>query len=425
MRITRLIVLILCLAMTCVVAADAAPTQNTAAATAFREARDLIGDGEWERAEARLNRFIADFPQDREAPAALYWLAFSLKQQNKFPAADAALTRLIERYPSSTWINDARALRVEIAPRLRNNQVIEQGVNDANDEIRLTALQSLFEARPERGVALAADLLRANSGASRMMKEGAIELLADSETKEAIPVLLQVARTDNDMRVRRMAIEALGEIEDVDVIEPLRTLATQSTDESIARAAVEALAERGVSARKVLLDIARSNANIQLRLEAIEALAEDEDDSAVVDDLIALMSATKEPSLQLKVIEALGELESPRAETALADLARTSTSVEVRLQAIEALGDREDSQSAVERLAQLYDTEKDEGVKAEIIHALGDSEERAALRKLSEIAARDSSLKLRRLALEALSDSEDPEAIKLFEEILTQGRGQR
>src|SRR5262245_40952097 len=82
-----------------------AQAQSPAAATAlFREARDFIGDGEWQRAETAFNRFIADFPKDPQVAAALYWLAFSLKQQNKFPAADAALTRLIEGYPNqAAW----------------------------------------------------------------------------------------------------------------------------------------------------------------------------------------------------------------------------------------------------------------------------------------------------------------------------------
>ena len=122
-------------------------TQKPAAATtAFREARDLIGEGEWVRAEAALNRFIANFPQDRDIPAARYWLAFSLKQQNKFAEADTALTRLIQQHPTATsWVTDARAMRVEIAPRLGNTQLIEQGVTDSDDEIRLAALQPLFD----------------------------------------------------------------------------------------------------------------------------------------------------------------------------------------------------------------------------------------------------------------------------------------
>src|SRR5262245_28184968 len=90
----------------------------SAAATAFKDGRDLLKDGEWAKAEAQFNRFIAEFPKDREVAAALYYVAFSLKQQGKFSNTDATLTRLIEQYPSSGWITDARAMRVEIAPRL-------------------------------------------------------------------------------------------------------------------------------------------------------------------------------------------------------------------------------------------------------------------------------------------------------------------
>jgi HEAT repeat protein len=355
--------------------AGAAQAQRPAAATtAFREARDLIGEVEWQRAEARFNSFIANFPQDRDVPAALYWLAFSLKQQNKFPATDAALTRLIQQHPSSTWANDARAMRVEIAPRLRNNQVIDQGASDSDDEIRLAALQSLFESRPERAVAMAADILKQGSSASRLLKEGAVSLLGDSETTDAIPVLVQVARNETDMRVRRKSIQALSEYEDL--------------------------------ARRPLLEIVRSNASIEVRAEAIEALGEIENAPAVVDDLVSLMSTLREPALQKQVIESLGDIELAQAETALAELARTASSVDLRLEAIEALSDHE-TETAAESLVRLYDLEKDPRVKEGIIDALGDTESRAALQKLNQIAAQETSTRLKRLALEAIEDLEE------------------
>jgi HEAT repeat protein len=388
----------------------------SAAATAFREGRDLIRDSEWAKAEARFNRFLTEFPKDREVAAAIYWLAFSMKQQDKFPAADAALTRLIEQYPSSTWANDARAMRVEIAPRLKNSQVIEQGVNEANEEIRLAALQSLFEARPERALVIAGDILKAPDS-SRLMKEGALALLADSETKEAIPVLLQVARNDSDPRLRRRAVEALGNIEDDAALEPLRTLALQSTDLTMARAAVSAIADHEGSARKVLLEIAASNAPVEVRAEAISELDDFEDDPTLVDDVLKMLSAEKDPRLQESLVELLEDLEHPRASAALTELARTASNVQIRRQAIEALADREDD-AAVASLIQLYDAEKDERLKEDILEALGDSEQRAALMKLTQIAAGDSSLRLRRRALEHIGDSDDPEAIKFLEDLL-------
>ena len=389
----------------------------SAAATAFREARDLIKDGAWEKAEARFNRFIAEFPQDREVAAALYWLAFSLKQQGKFPAADAALTRLIAQYPTSTWLTDARALRVEMAPRLKNSQVIEQGVTETNDEIKLAALQSLFEASPERARAIATDILKAGGSSSRLMKEGALALLADSESKEAIPVLVQVARTETDPRLRRKAIDALGDIEDDSVLEPLKTLVLQSTDLSIARAALNALADHEGAARKFLLEVARSNAPVEVRAEAIDELADIEGDPSIVDDLLQMLATEKDARVQRELIEALEDFEHPRASTALTELARNSPNVELRRRAIEALADREDD-AAVASLIQLYDAEKDERLKEAILEALGESEQKSALTKLSEVALRDSSLRLRKKALTLIGESEDPDAIKFLEEML-------
>ena len=389
----------------------------SAAATAFREARDLIRDGEWEKAEARFNRFIAEFPRDRDVPPALYWLAYALKQQSKFQPADAALTRLIEQYPNSQWVNDARTMRVEMAPRLKNTQVIEQGVGEANEEIRLAALQSLFEASPDRGIAFATDILKAGSGSTRLMREGAIELLEDTESKEAVPILVGVARNDPDTRLRRKAVEALGEIEDSSVIDPLKSLVLQSSDLSVARAALDGLAEHETEARPFLLEVARSGASSELRISAIEQLGEFEHDPAVVGDLMKLMASEKDVRIQRVLVEALEELEVPGARAALADLARTSTNSEVRRRAIEALAEREDDASA-ESLIKLYDAEKDERVKEVIIDALGESEQKPALRKLTEIALRDPSLRLRKRALGHIGDSDDPDAYKFLEELL-------
>jgi HEAT repeat protein len=302
----------------------AAQGQESAAAAAFRQARDLVNAGEWSQAEERLNRFVEEFAADREVPAALYWLALAHKQQNEFAVADGVLTRLIARFPQSPWVADARAMRVEIAPRLKNTQVIEQGVRDSNDEIKLAALQSLFEARPERAVAIATDLLKAGSGASRVMRAGALELLADADVAEAVPALVAVARSDPDQRLRLEAIEALGEI-------------------------------RSERAEAPLLELARSG-DFEIRRHAIEALGERAEDGGTLRVLQSLMA--------------------------------------------------------------IYDAEPDERLKEEIIEALGESRESAALNKLMQIAAGDASTKLRKEALSAIADSDSPDAVAFLEKLL-------
>ncbi|HEV2664943.1 MAG TPA: HEAT repeat domain-containing protein, partial [Blastocatellia bacterium] len=248
---------------------------SDAAMTAFSEARNSIKDGDWAKAGQSFNRFIASYPKDKEIAAAHYWLAFALKQQNQFQEADNWLIQLIEKFPESSWVTDARAMRVEIAPRLKNNKLIEQGVGAENEEIKLAALQSLFEAKPERAIAIAADILKSGSGASRLMKEGAIALLTDSDSKLAIPVLIDAVRNETDHDLRKKAVRALGIHDDDSVLDPLKALVVQTTDKEIARIAIQALTEHeGPRAQALLIEIARSNADAELRATAIRGLGD-------------------------------------------------------------------------------------------------------------------------------------------------------
>ena len=72
----------------------------------------------------------------------------------------------------------------------------------------------------------------------------------------------------------------------------------------------------------------------------------------------------------------------------------------------------------VDVLAQLYDSETNGGVKEQLIFALGQSQQKAALRKLMQIAKGDASVEMRKKAIFWLGQSRDPEAMKFIEEIL-------
>ena len=394
---------------------------SDAATKTFSEARNLIKDGEWAKAEQSFSRFIADYPQDKDIAAATYWLGYALKQQNRFQDADKTLAQLIEKYPGSSWVTDARALRIEIAPRLTNNGgtggVIRDGVKDPEEEIRLAALQSLFEAKPERGVAMAADILKPGSGESRLMKEGAIALLIDCEIKPAINLLIDTVRNETDYELRKKAVRALGIHDDESVLDPLKSLVTQSTDKEIARIAVQALAEhQGQRAQSMLVEIARSNADLELRASAIQGLGDHEDESAV-NELFKLYSSDKDETIRKEIISALGEINLPSAQLRLFEIARSAEGAKLRHMAIQAMGEQE-GERAVDNLIQLYDSEKDEGTKEVILDALGESNEKKALRKLIDVARKDPSLKLRKKALASIGESDDPEAIKFLEELL-------
>jgi HEAT repeat protein len=381
----------------------------------FRLGRDHISKEEWKSAEGSFTDFISRYPADKNVDAALYWLAFALEKQNKLREADQALERLIRDYPQSNWVIDGRTKRIELAPRLNNNKAIESGIKEGNEEVKLAALQSLFDSRPDRAMKLALEIIKPDSGASNRMKEAAIILIADHGDPQAI--LIDVARNHSDPKLRRKAIQMLGEVKGNNVIEFLTELAIKSSDHETALEAARAIGEHeDARARTALLQIARTAADVQLRLRAIAELGGREDDTTG-DELLKLFESEKNREIRLGIISALSDLETPRTRAKIVEIARMADDIELRRSAIEAIGERED-ETAADALIQLYDAEKDEEMKEEIVEALGETNQKRALRKLMEIVKSGASARLKKKAMSALGDSDDPEASRFLEDLL-------
>jgi len=324
------------------------------AARIFNEGRNLIANEEWAKAAERFNEVATRFPQSSRVDASLYWLAFALKKEGRLREADQILRRLQAEFPRSTWKDDARAMRIEIAPQLGNTKlVLDEVQNGDSVELRLVALQSLFESDPERALATAASILKANSGASKGLQEGAVALLGERGGEKAEPLLQEVAQSRVDTRIRVAAIVSLKNSKDEKVLSLLGDLATNSDDETIIAASLFALSQHeGERTTEILRQI----------------------------------------SLQAKTAKG-------------------------RKQALYFFGMR-GSVRVVESLVQMYDVENDEAIKAQILFMLSESKQKDALRKLMEVARSDPSLKLRQAAIHFLSQSTDPEAKKFIEGLI-------
>lgn len=214
---------------------------------AFRDGREALADERWARAEERFNDFITDYPGDRNVDAALYWLAFALKKQEKFAEADRILGRLMKEFPSSNWTGDAQSMRIEIAPQLGGDgraATAEGGVQPGSEEARLVALRALFKTDPAQALARAGDIFRPGSDASRGFKESAIMLLGRHGDGQATAVLTEIARNESEPRLRKAAIFWLGKSGDDSALGLLREYAL-SSDEEIGLASLSALLQHG------------------------------------------------------------------------------------------------------------------------------------------------------------------------------------
>jgi HEAT repeat protein len=300
--------------------------------------------------------------------------------------------------------------------------VLKSGSQNDDDpcEFKIVVLQALFESDPQRGIAAATDWLRAGSAQTQRCKGAALTLLARHGGKAATPTILNVARTEQDPKLRAKAISVLGATNDESVVDSLRDFAISSQDNDIAEAALFALSQhQSPRAITALSEIAMSSKPVALRKMAISAISNRPGEPAL-DALFKIYDADQSLEIRKSVVSGFSHRRSDRAGTKLLEIARGSDNIELRKSAISAIS-RRNAAGTLDTLLGLYDSEKNEELRDQIISSLGSSNDPRVTHKLIEIARNPQTpMERRRRAIAWLSRTKDPEAIKFLEDLLKQ-----
>ncbi len=75
--------------------------------SAYQTAFGLLKDGQYDRAIAAFQKFLATFPSSQLADNAQYWLGEAFYVNRSFPEAQAAFQRVVDKYPQSRKRPDA------------------------------------------------------------------------------------------------------------------------------------------------------------------------------------------------------------------------------------------------------------------------------------------------------------------------------
>ena len=449
---------------------------NTASMQIFREGRDFIEAQNWQRAAEKFNDFIKGYPKDKDLDAALYWYGYALQKQDRKEEARQPLVLLINRFPNSSWRQEAQALLVVLG----HKDDVDQALSRDNCEIKMLALQSLFQADSEKAITIATDAIKANPQQCPGFPAAAVSMLGSHAGARAIPLLVDIARSNPDQKLRLTAIKRLGEQRSDQVTDELIKIydadRTREIRAQILRAFVESRSPRGVAK---VMEIARTGADLTVRQYAIRVIAELED-PASLDELIRIYDADKSKEIRSQILRALAEREDPRARAKLFEVARQGETPELRIEAIRRLGENQrvsldelmqlytsetnlqlkqgllrafaesndpraqaklfeiargndpvelrgyairqlgekDDEATVTQLVSLYDSDQSLQIKMSLLRAFGDSKQKVAVRKLRTIARNDQSVELRKAAVRYLGESKDPEALKFLEDLL-------
>ncbi|MBZ5610154.1 MAG: HEAT repeat domain-containing protein [Acidobacteriia bacterium] len=364
----------------------------------YRAGKSYLDRKEYDKAIDAFNRVTEN--KGSRADGAYYWRAYAQNKAGRRDDALASLTELQNNYASSRWLDDAKALQVEIRQQA-GQPVSPESATD--EDLKLLALQSLVNTDPERSVPMLEKLLKSSN--SPRLKERALFVLAQSRSEKSRALLTEVAKGGSNPDLQIKAIEYLGVYGGRDNVQALADVYKSSNDVSVKQTILNSFMVSGN--RDNLLAVAKSETNTELKVHAIRLLGNVGGQA----DLAQLYSNESAPEVKRAIIQGL--FVAGQADK-LVDLAKNEKDAGLRHQAIQQLGVMGRSKTGT-ALAGMYAQETDPDNKKAIISALFVQGNAAAL---VEIARKESDVNMKKDVVQKLSLMHSKEASDYLMELL-------
>ena len=344
--------------------------------------RDLYSRGMDELDRRNYERALSVFDEyyramngkpDSRADGALYWKAYAQSKLGKSADATATLAQLEKNYPSSRWINDAKALQLEVAAGKGTSP--EAG---SDEEMKLLAINSIANNDPERVVPLL-DKILSDAKSSPTLKSRALFVLARIKNPKAGEIIVRYAKGGSNPDVQLKAVEYLGVYNTKENLQVLSDIYGSSSDPAVKRAVL-----RGYYLGKDkdhLLAAAKRDSTVELRQEAIR------------------------------------DLGSLGAHAELAQIYSGESNADIKRSIIRSLGARreKDKTTTADMLTGMYSGEKDKKLKTELLRSL---HAQGAAKQLIDIARKETDPSLKQEAVRELSNMHSKEATDFMMELL-------
>lgn len=328
---------------------------------------------------------------------------------NGSPAAqDASLVYLITKGSADGAILAAETYGKRGA-KTASPQLIDALKHDSA-EVRGTAAQALATLKEERAIVPLADAAAARPRDKEVMMKAAVEILA-SLRLDQVKQLADSKNTDvRQMAIRALADFAKGSRPKPDVVAILQT-ARKDSDLNIKRSAVYALAR--LQDDGIARDLAemKKDPDVEVRLQVALALGSASSKFAEADDVLAEMVKDTDKKVRIEAINGLSKRKTAAAVPGLMGLVQ-QPDPEVKRAVFSALLNLRDAGNA-DKMRPLFRKGmefKDSQVRATCVHALSDKVTLDDIEALRQ-AAFDPSKDVKIAALAALTSTKRPEVM--------------
>jgi HEAT repeat protein len=293
------------------------------------------------------------------------------------------------RTTSTFWLGQSGGETEFLAALVRDNR--------ESADLRRTAAHAIGASRDRQALSTLQTLY--NEALPREVKRGILHAVDDNEDRDtAYAFVLKVAQSDPDREARRTAVHILGESKREQAIDDLMRIFSADSDEDVRRNIIHALGEHeSPRAWAKITELARTAPTADLRRQAVHQIGEKNTDAAV-EELMKLYAQEQTSDVKRQILHAFSEMQSPRAQAKLLEVARSqSESGDTRRQAIHWLGER--GEQSLDELVRIFDADRNQDVRRQILHALAEMESARAEEKLFEVARRADDMQLRKQAI--------------------------
>ncbi|MGH9702279.1 MAG: HEAT repeat domain-containing protein, partial [Candidatus Acidiferrales bacterium] len=363
----------------------------------YDDGTDALDEAHWDKARDKFDQVVE--MNLSHADAALYWKAYAENKLGRRADALATLNILRQKFPQSRWLNDAKALDLEV--RQSSGQT-PHPENQSDEDLKLLALNGAMQMECTEAVPMLEKFMHGNG--SPKLKARALFVLAQGGCQQARDVIDKIARGQSNPELQRKAIEYLGLFGGKGSRQTLSDIYSSSNEIDVKRQILRSFMISGDKDR--VLAAAKNEKVPELRREAIRQLGV----MGAQNELWQLyqtepVEENKEAILQAMFVGGSSDR--------LLEIARTEKNPELRRKAIRNLGLMGTKTGDV--LVDIYAKDSEFADKREVLNALfleGNAHAIVA------IARKETNPDLKKVAVEKLALMHSKEATEYMMEIL-------
>jgi HEAT repeat protein len=313
---------------------------------------DAIDESRWQEAVDKFDQVIK--LHGRRADAALYWKAWALNKLGRRPDALASIAELKRTAPQSRWVNDGKALEIEI--QTGSGHAVDADAQ-SNCELKLLAINGLQQMDSERAIPMLEKMLHGRD--CPKLRGQALFVLAQSNSPQARETIARIARDGSDPDLQRKAVQDLGLFGGDWGRETLGQIYASSNDIALKKHILNGFMVSGDRDR--ILAAAKGEKDAELRGEAIRQLGV----MGAREEIWQLYQKETSFEVKKKVLQAMwisGDMDH------VTQLAKNEKEHDLRIAAIHDLGLM--GEKTGDTLVSLYTSDKDPDVRQAVIQGL-------------------------------------------------------